>query len=579
MKTIKFKPYSPTSYLPAGLKVTAKIPDRELRFICDLLFKEVRRLELQAEHHQKIITSQAVEIERLVAVNRGQRDALFGRSSEKFDLPDVVDELPQSEQPNPDPADELSQIAQNDPGSVAIAARENRRGAKRGHKGYGRKIPDIPEEEIVHEIPAEQALCLQCGKPHADTGLTEDSYEIDIEIKVRRVKHKRKRAVHTCNCPGRRFIVAPKPPHVIPKGKFSHAFIAYIMVMKYIYQVPLHRLVQMFQMQGLTLTESTFIGVFKTLNDRLKPLYTKLTQINQSADHWHIDETGWKVFAPTDKKDSANWWLWVFACKRTVVYVIDASRSAAVLLEHFKAGTSGIVSSDRYSSYLKLSRLRAGIINAFCWAHLRRDFLNAGKEHPNIKAWSLVWLKKIRNIYRLNRERLAAACNHNLVAQAQAALELGVTSFFRELEGELQSTGVHKSPKQKILKNAFKNRETLFVFVHHPHVPMDNNRAERLLRLAALGRKNYYGSHAEWSANFTAICLTILQTASMNGLNAQAYLRYILDELARHPQDHPDLDLLLPWNIPERALQTYNMKSGGPPCTSTTSLETSAAGP
>ncbi|WP_414693702.1 IS66 family transposase, partial [Paenibacillus sp.] len=41
--------------------------------------------------------------------------------------------------------------------------------------------------------------------------------------------------------------------------------------MKYIYQVPLHRLVQMFQMQGLTLTESTFIGVFKTLNDRLKP--------------------------------------------------------------------------------------------------------------------------------------------------------------------------------------------------------------------------------------------------------------------------------------------------------------------
>jgi transposase len=99
-----------------------------------------------------------------------------------------------------------------------------------------------------------------------------------------------------------------------------------------------------------------------------------------------------------------------------------------------------------------------------------------------------------------------------------------------------------------------------------------------LLRLAALGRKNYYGCHAEWSANFTAICLTILQTATMHGLNAEAYLRYILDELAAHPMGHPDVDSLLPWNMSAETVQAYQMKTGGTPCTNTISPETSAVG-
>jgi transposase len=103
-------------------------------------------------------------------------------------------------------------------------------------------------------------------------------------------------------------------------------------------------------------------------------------------------------------------------------------------------------------------------------------------------------------------------------------------------------------------------------------------RGERLLRLAALGRKNYYGCHAEWSAAFTATCLSIIQTAAMHGLNVEAYLRYILDELALHQGEHPDVDLLLPWNIPESKLQAYTMKTGGPPCTNTNFSETSAVG-
>ena len=525
--------------------------------MCELLFQEVRRLELQAEHLHKIIAAQTVEIDRLEGINRGQRDALFAPSSERA-MPEPIEEP-----------------LENDP--AMAAAQVNRRGAKYGHTGYGRKIPDLPEVEQIHVLPADQCCCSRCGMPFDETSLTEESHEIDIQIQLLRIKQVRKRYKRACVCPEPMFVTASKPPQVIPKGKYSHAFLAYIIVMKYLFQVPLYRVLQMMEMRKLKLTESTFIDNFHKLKDRLLPLYKRLVEINQQADHWHIDESGWKMFAPTDQKTNANWWLWVFACKQTVVYIVDASRSASVLLNHFKEQSVGIASSDRYSSYLKLSRLRPGILNAFCWAHVRRDFLNAGKEHIRLLTWSLLWLARIRQLYRLNRERLAATLDGSLSATAQTALEQEMLRFFAQIDEELRSLDLH--PKQrKILRNALKNQTALSVFVHQPHVPMDNNRAERLLRVAALGRKNYYGSHAEWSADFTAICLTLLQTATLHGLNAEAYLRYILDEFAQHPVIHQDVDSLLPWQIPADKLQIYQMKTGGLPCKNTISPEPSVVG-
>jgi transposase len=570
MKKIKYKPYAKTSYLPNHMLVTDSSPLSEWKHLFQLQKKELGRLNLQIEHQQKIIQSLSTENERLQAVNKGHRAEMYGRSSEKLILPTTEiqdnEDLPQSS-------------SQTDAVTIPIdftILPKHPRGGKPGHKGYGRKIPDLPELEVFHDMP-DPACCSACSKPFADTGLTEDSYEVHYEARYVRIKHRRKRSIRTCECPGVRILTAPKPPQVIPKGKFSHGFLAYVLVMKYFFQVPLHRLLHMMQFQGLAVNESTLISNFDTLNRLLSPLYERLVQINKEAAHWHVDETGWKIFTQSKDKLNFNWWLWVFACKQTVVYVVDASRAASVLLKHFGESAQGVVSSDRFSAYLMLSRLRKGIINSFCWAHFRRDFIKAGKEYKDLHLWSEQWLTRIRQLYRLNRQRLAVLQDGTSLLIAQSHLEQAITLFRQQLDAEYTSSDLH--PKQRtILKNARKNWEALIVFVAHPHVPMDNNRAERLLRLAALGRKNYYGCHAEWSGSFTAVCLTRFQTAALHGLNIEAYMRYILDELAAHSQSPQDLDLLLPWCIPESKLQAYDMRSGGSPCKNTISLETSAVG-
>lgn len=538
--------------------------------------KELNRLHLIIAHKDMIIEALSKENESLRAVNKGQRDALFGRSSEKQEKPAGDVEMMEEALPlkTLSEADPLNEQPRGESKPADSPSPLTKRGGRFGHKGYGRKVPILPEMEVIHEIP-EGTCCPTCHKLYADTGLSEVSYEVHVETKLVRFKHIRKRSVTTCDCPGPRFITAPKPPQVISKGMFSHAFLAQVLVMKYFFQNPLHRLLAMMQMRGLLVNDSTLIGNFKTLHDAFAPLYNRLVQINKEAKHWHVDETGWKIFAHTKDKLNFNWWLWVFACKQTVVYLVDATRSGSVLLKHFETDVSGIVSSDRFSAYVLLSRLRKGLTNAFCWAHFRRDFIKVGKEYKDLKPWAELWLSRILQVYRFNRRRLAVLDDPLLLREAQSRLEQGLIVFLQQMEAELQSPDLH-AKQRSLLKNACKNWAALTVFVTQPHVPMDNNKAERLLRLVALGRKNYYGCHAEWSGNFTAVCLTIMQTAAMHGLNIEAYMRYILDELAMHQNHHPDIDSLLPWNIPESKLQTYAMKAGGRPCKNTNFPETSA---
>ena len=85
----------------------------------------------------------------------------------------------------------------------------------------------------------------------------------------------------------------------------------------------------------------------------------------------------------------------------------------------------------------------------------------------------------------------------------------------------------------------------------NPDIPLHNNAAERAIRPATLGRKNYYGNHSEWCGEFAAMSMSILQTAAQHNLNIQAYLRYYLDACARLGKVPEDLTNYLPWNIPE----------------------------
>ena len=78
-------------------------------------------------------------------------------------------------------------------------------------------------------------------------------------------------------------------------------------------------------------------------------------------------------------------------------------------------------------------------------------------------------------------------------------------------------------------------------------IEIDNNAAERALRAVALGRKNYLFAGSDAGGERAAAIYSLIETAKLNGLDPEAYLRDVLERIAEHPINR--IDELLPWRL------------------------------
>lgn len=74
---------------------------------------------------------------------------------------------------------------------------------------------------------------------------------------------------------------------------------------------------------------------------------------------------------------------------------------------------------------------------------------------------------------------------------------------------------------------------------------IDNNAAERALRRVALGRKNWLFAGSDKGGERAAAIYSLIETAKLNGVDPEAYLRDILARIADHSISR--VDELLPW--------------------------------
>ncbi len=434
-------------------------------------------------------------------------------------------------------------------GFKLVPKNKRKRGAQPGHKGHGRKIP--VELETIYkdiEVPEEERFCPICNQQGEEVTLTEDSNEIDCEIKLFMVKTRRKRIKFNCGCENtKRFITAPRTPKAIPKSKLSHNLLALLIVLKYMFAIPINRVLDLLALQGEILCAGTVTGAFRKCLALFEPLYQTLVETSKTEKRWNVDETSWLTFIHLPGKKNYLTWMWVFISQKVVLYIWDPSRSSSVPLEHLGKLAQGFITVDRYSAYKKLAKLVPGLKIAFCWVHFRRDFLRASLSDKTLEPWALQWKERIKQIFRLNRAR-------EKDPSRQKDLEAAICKMENTIHTELKDPALNEL-QQKVLKSAQRHWEGLTVFVKHPEVPMHNNIAEQQLRITALGRNNYYGSRAKWSSRFTAICLSLVKTAQLHGLNPQEYLRYYLDACGRAGGAPEDLKPYLPWNLTKEMLK------------------------
>ncbi len=450
----------------------------------------------------------------------------FGRRSEKQSSSDRCNELD-------DPAD----------------ARPKRpRGRQPGQPAPRRRdYSHLPAREQVLDLPEADKLCPSCGQPLKACG-SEDSEQIEIEIVVFRRLIQRRRAQRTCDCPGPRTCTAPPAAKLIPKSLLGVSVWVEILLDKFASHRPTQRLLEQWQSLGLDLASGTITDGLRRLEPLFTPILEALRKRNCQSPYKQADETRWLVFVEVQGKVGFGWWLWAFSSKDTVVYILDVSRSHRVPEAHYPAEAGGVLMVDRYSAYKAMAQVKDGLLRlAFCWAHVRRDFVRVGKGWPALQAWALQWLRRIRELYRLNRERLAQPTD----PARQGALRQAVAAMRQQLDTELADAAL-RAPAGKVLPSLREHWSGLTLFVEDPDIPMDNNRSERVLRGPALGRKNYYGSGAEWSGRLAAALFSLFGTLKLWQINPRLWLHWYLQSCAEAEGQAPkNVEEFLPWNLSE----------------------------
>ena len=499
--------------------------------------------------HQRAVLRQAKlasEIQRLQGELRALKRRVYGRRSETAAA---------AKPPHQTPA-------------AAAANGKRPRGQRPGGKGHGRRnheqLPPIHEN---CQLADDQKCCPTCQLPFEEIAGTADGDILEIEVRGYRRRYHRQRYRRRCACPDQPAVrTAPPPDKLIPKSNIGISLWVMILQHKFAFYQPLYRVLAELRGSGLNLSAGTITGGLQKLVPLFQPLYELLVEHNRLETHWHCDETRWLVFVKHQNKANFTWYLWVFAGQESIVFVLDPTRAHDVPEAHFGGDAEGIASVDRFSAYKAMAQVQAGqIVLAFCWAHVRRDFLTVLTGWPECTDWAWSWVEAIAELYDRNDQRRAVLEEPTAFAHEDQRVRTHVEHLRQRRDTELARPDL-RLPQRKVLTSLTEHWSGLTVFVDHPEVPLDNNTAERCHRGPVLGRKNFYGSGALWSGRLAAMLFSLFQTVRLWGLDVGKWLTEYLTACAKaQGQPPPDAQQFLPWNMTPAERDRLSLAKPKPP--------------
>ncbi len=188
------------------------------------------------------------------------------------------------------------------------------------------------------------------------------------------------------------------------------------------------------------------------------------------------------------------------------------------------ADYGGPILTDGYNSYDKVLE-EANVPRAYCWAHARREFLPLEGHDPSVKPI----LDVMDQIFAVEREAkdfvhlkaLREEKSRGLIARLKLLL---LQEYPRSREG---------SQKRKAILYLQSRWSGFTRFLEDTRIPLSNNEAERTIRHAVMGRKNYYGSGSHSGAETAATLFTVIESCKKNDLDPRTFLAMSLHKVAR----------------------------------------------
>lgn len=401
----------------------------------------------------------------------------------------------------------------------------------------------LPRETIRHELAP---VCACCGD--ALSQIAEDNSEQleYVPASFRVINHVRPK--YRCRCKDK-IHQAPAPSRPIPRGYAGPGLLAHAAIAKFTDHLPLYRQSAIYSREGVEISRSTLADWIGQVCRLLRPLNNALQHYVMQAGKIHTDDTPVPVLQP-GRKSTKQGRLWGYLRDDrpagddqppAVWFGYSPDRKAKWPAEHLQ-GYDGIVQADGYAGYKAIFEAN-DLIDAGCWAHVRRKFFDVDKAQP--QGFAREVLESIASLYGIEKTIKGQPPDaRRRVRRARAGPQLV------ELKVGLQrvrSQISKKLPLAKAIHYALARWDSLERYIDDGTIEIDNNAIERQIRPIAIGRKNYLFAGSDAGGDRAALMYGLLNTAKLNGLNPQDYLTQVLSVIADHPVSR--VDELLPWNI------------------------------
>ncbi len=408
-----------------------------------------------------------------------------------------------------------------------------------------RPLPAELPREVETLAPKEQA-CPDCGGTLRMLGedVAETLEYVPARFKVIRTV-RRKLSCACCS----RIVQEPAPHRVIDRGLAGPGLLAQVLVSKYADHLPLYRQSEIYARLGVDLERSTLADWVGGASRMLSPLVEALQRYVLGAEKLHGDDVPVPVLAPgKGKTKTGRLWTYVrddrpagSAAPAAVWFAYSADRKSEHPAAHLK-NYRGILQADGYAGFQQLYE-SGGIVEAACWAHARRKFHDLYQAHRSPVAEEA--LKRIAELYVIEQEiRGRSPAERRAVRQARSLPLLeSMQTWMKDALTKLS----RKSDVTAAIHYALERWRALTLFCEDGRVEMDNNAAERSLRVVALGLKNDLCSGSDSGGERAAAIYSLLGSAKLNGIDPSAYMTTVLRRIADHPIAR--IHELLPWNL------------------------------
>lgn len=426
-------------------------------------------------------------------------------------------------------AEESPEDSQEEEVEVAAHTRKQKKRSKAPNPTREVRFPDNLPRSTIEVEPADKTCpCCQKEMTHEKKVLiteklccSRDPFYVE----------QYRRPVYACRSCEK---VAPTQPvpEVFQRSCLSESMVAFVVVAKFLYSLPLYRQAKMYKGWGVTLSDSMLVRHCLKSYELLEPVISSLKDRVFSSDYILADETRLRAYLTNEKtKEKAykHGYLWgMLNEEQELYYEFTASRTHASCLSVFD-GYEGVVICDAYDGYDALAA-SSNVRLAHCNYHARRRW------HQ-----SLNYDKKLANealdFYKLFSE-VESECKDMPPDQRREVRQKKAVPIWEAFDEWLTQNCELAPPKTPIKKaNDYCRRRwsTLKAYLNDGRIPISTNELESKMKHIAVGRKNFNHASSKLGAKAVAGLYSLVLTCELQGIDPFYYLADVLRRVGEHP--------------------------------------------